>query len=144
MTLLALLSGRLAPGVWRSNAAPSDVRDLAVGLGWTVDAVGTNDDKAQFLSDLGHTVGVPDYVRPNWDSLADGLRDISLAPGERRLLVVDAPQPTAHDETMIEILDEAAAFWRRFGATFQIVWIGASTAPHLDAIDPVKASRRSG
>ncbi len=143
MSVLALLSGRLAPGVWSSSATPTDVEDLAVGLGWTVHSVRTCGDKTQLLTDLGRAVGVPSYVRPNWDSLADGLRDISLAPGARHLVVVDAPDPTPLDVTMIEILDEAATFWRRFDATFQVIWIGSAAAPRLDQIDPIKASRRS-
>jgi hypothetical protein len=143
MSLLALLTGRLAPGVWRSEAPVTEVQDLSVALGWTVNTTTTSENKTDFLDLVGRSVGVPAYVRPNWDSLADGLRDISLDAGDRRLLIVDAAQATSHDQTMIEILDEAAAFWHRWGATFQIVWIGEATAPRLDQVDPVKVSRRS-
>lgn len=142
MSLLSLLSGRLAPGVWRSDATSAEVHDLAVGLGWTVDMTTTSEDKTEFLTRVGSAVGVPGYVRPNWDSLADGLRDVSLADGARYLLIVDGSRATPHDQTMIEILDEAAAFWHRFGAAFQTVWIGAASAPRLELVDPAKASRR--
>lgn len=142
MSVLSLLSGRLAPGVWRSDVTPTEIHDLAVGLGWTVDMTTTSEDKTELLTRVGSAVGVPGYVRPNWDSLADGLRDLSLAHGAHHLLIVDGSRITPHDQTMIEILDEAAVFWHRFGAAFQIVWIGAASAPRLEQVDPVKASRR--
>lgn len=144
MSALALVTGRLAPGVWRcSSMSGTDLTSLAQGLGWPVvhGEITSTDDKAAYLAQLGAIAGVPGYVRPNWDSLADGLCDTNI--GSRRLIVLETSQPTAFDATAIEILDDAASFWAKHGAVMQVAWCGPVTGPALDDIDPVRLSRRS-
>lgn len=119
----------------------TDLSVLAKGLGWPVRSgeISASDDKAAYLTQLGELAGVPDYVRPNWDSLADGLRDTDV--DERQLLVIETNAPTPFDTIAVEILDEAAAFWAVHGATMQVVWFGPIDAPALDQIDPLRRSR---
>lgn len=142
MSALALATGRLAPGVWRGGTMPSGpLRSLAEGLGWPVRGghITAAEDKAEYLTQLGSIAGVPDYVRPNWDSLADGLRDTGIT--QRQLLVIESSAPTPFDALAVEVLDEAALFWAGQGATMQVVWFGPITAPTLDEIDPPRRSR---
>lgn len=139
LTELALLTGRLAPGVWRTDEEPDRVESLATGLGWTTRRVVVRPDKEQLISDVADATGAPAYVRSNWDSLADGLKDIE-PPGGRLLLLAES-SGTVHDEILIDILDEAARFLDRFGVQLQILWIGLGPSPHLAAVDPIRASR---
>ena len=144
MSALALVTGRLAPGVWRGGSMPSsDLAALADGLGWPVrrGEISTTDDKATYLEQLGTIAGVPAYVRHNWDSLADGLTDTGIS--SRRLLVIETSSPMPFDAIAIEVLEDAIRFWAKQGATMQVAWFGPVTAPALDDVDPVRLSRRS-
>jgi len=156
VSLLALLTDRLAPGVWRLDHEPNGLGALAAGLGWTVRQFRVVDDKAELISALGTAVGVPDHVRGNWDSLADGLTDIAW-DSERRLLVVadrtvadepavDGAETGAHVVVLTSVLNDAAAYWNRHGAVFQVVWIGEGSAPQLADVEPisVRRSERAG
>lgn len=143
MSALAMVTGRLAPGVWRGGSMSStDLTTLAEGLGWVVrrGQIDATEVKADYLAQLGTIAGVPSYVRSNWDSLADGLRDTGIET--RRLLAIEAILPTPFDATAIEILDEAVTFWHAQGKTMQVVWFGPVDAPDLDEIDPIRRSRR--
>lgn len=141
MSALALVAGRLAPGVWRSDStARPEVAALAAGLGWSVRS-GTieTEDKADYLRRLAEIAEAPSYVQPNWDSVADGLRDLTF---ERRcLILVETQRPNPLDTTAIEVLDEAAVFWARQAKVLQVIWFGASSAPALGEVDPTRASR---
>lgn len=142
MSGLALLTGRLAPGVWRGGSMPSaELTTVAESLGWTVQrgSISTTEDKVGYVTQLGAIAGVPAYVRPNWDALADGLRDTGIE--NRRLLVIETEAPMPFDATAVEILDEAISFWSRHEATMQVVWFGPVEAPALDHVDPVRRSR---
>lgn len=142
MSALALLTGRLAAGVWKGGTMPAtELVAFARGLGWPIRSgeISAFDDKAAYLTQLGELAEVPDYVRPNWDSLADGLRDTDVQ--QRQLLVIETDAPTPFDALAVEVLDEAAAFWAAHGATMQVVWFGPIEAPALDQIDPLRRSR---
>lgn len=140
MTLLGLLTDRLAPGVWRSDDEPDDVDGSARALGWDVRRVVLSDDKGRVITDLAEAAGAPGYVRANWDSLADGLKDIDAPDGHRLLLVIETAG-SAHDSTVVDILNEASSFLARFGTRLQIVWIGPGDAPHVEAVHPIRSSR---
>ncbi len=143
--MLALLTHRLAPGVWQIDGNADDIvsiERLADGLGWDVQTFATDDDKAATIESVGRAARVPPYVRSNWDSLNDGLRDISRPRNNQLLLIADAAAVTANDHVLIEILDDAAQFWGRHGVRFCVVWVGPGAGPRLDAVEPVRASRR--
>jgi len=114
---------------------------LAQGLGWDLrhGRIDTVDDKPAYLARLGSIAGVPSYVRANWDSLADGLRDTDIT--RRRLLVIETDVPTPFDATAIDILNEAVTFWSSHGQTMQVVWFGPVQAPDLDQVNPNRRSR---
>ena len=143
--MLALLTHRLAPGVWQADGNADDIASierLADGLGWDVRIFATDDDKAVTIESVGRAARVPPYVRSNWDSLNDGLRDISEPRNDQLLLIADAATATANDAVLIEILDDAAQFWRAHGVEFCVVWVGPGDGPRLDAVEPIRASRR--
>lgn len=145
MTLLALLTDRLAPGVWHIDpnvADPAAIEELADGLGWDVRHFSPDDDKAATIRDVCDAAGAPGYVRSNWDSLEDGLRDIARPRNDRLLLIADSSTATAFDDVVIDILDNTARFWDRYGIRIVVVWVGPGSGPRLDAVAPVRASRR--
>lgn len=142
MSALGLVTGRLAPGVWRADATSRiDLATLASGLGWSIRTglIAATGEKSVYLSSLGLLAGVPDYVRPNWDSLADGLRDTGIEG--RRLLLIETSESMPFDAIAVDVLQEAAIFWARQGEMMQVVWFGPVTAPQLDQIDPARTSR---
>jgi hypothetical protein len=140
MTLVGLLTGRLAPGVWRVDEEPSGIESLAAGLGWTVRRFSTDEDKGRLIGAVADAAGAPSYVRGNWDSIADGLKDIEPPAGGRLLLLAET-SGTAHDQILTDILDEACAFLSRFDVHLQVLWVGPGEAPHLTAVDPIRANR---
>ncbi len=145
MSLLALLTHRLAPGVWQIDGNAADIAAIehfADGLGWDVRTFATDDTKAATIESVGRAARVPSYVRSNWDSLNDGLRDISRPRNSQLLLIADAATVTANDQVLIEILDDASQFWDRHGVRFYVVWVGPGAGPRLEAVEPVRASRR--
>ncbi len=147
MSVLALLTGRLAPGVWHldpdaDEADPTTIARLADGLGWDVRPFIVAPDKADLIDAVGEAARVPSYVRSNWDSLEDGLRDIAPPRNDRLLLIADAPTVTAVGDVLIEILDGIARFWHGHGVRVCVVWIGPGPGPRLDAVSPIRASRR--
>lgn len=142
MSALALVTGRLAPGVWRADAMSRiDLAALADGLGWSIrtGTIAATGDKAIYLGSLGTLAGVPEYVRPNWDSLADGLRDTGIEG--QHLLLIETNEVTPFDDIAVDILEEATAFWAKQGEMMQVVWFGPVTAPRLDQIEPTRMSR---
>ena len=141
LPLLALLTDRLVPGVWRVEEPPPGLDDLATGLGWAVATVSADTDKAGLIGDVSAALGAPDYVRANWDSLADGLTDLTPPPGRRLLVVVDAPHETRDGLVLSDILADTIAFWWPEGVVMQVLWIGPGAAPLLDDVDPIRADR---
>ncbi|MER5870480.1 barstar family protein [Streptomyces sp. NPDC002044] len=88
--------------------------------GWTtvrldLDGVRT---KAGLMRRAGDALDVPEWFGGNWDALADALRDLSWLPDTAgRLLAVTswrsfAAARPADWETLLEVLEEAACFWR--------------------------------
>lgn len=132
--LIALLTGRLASGVWSiSDADPDAVRVLAHGMGWTVATVevAAGIDKAELLGRLARSVGFPTHYRANWDATADCLKDLPGPADARWLLLFDArairsvPPPVV---TLVDVIDEAATFVEHHGGRLFALWIG----PPLD------------
>lgn len=124
--ILALLTGRLAPGVWSCPEAPDDLAALVTGLGWTpiVLDLRRSPDKPQILACLAAEAGFPDYYRPNWDATADCLKDLS---GRKWLVIVraDGVDPgVAPVAVLLDVLSEVSGFWARHGRNFSTLWIG--------------------
>ncbi|MEV7509721.1 barstar family protein [Streptomyces sp. JL4002] len=74
--------------------------------------------KAGLMRRCGEALRLPEWVGGNWDALADALRDLSWLPDATgRLVAVTgwggfaAARPREW-ETFLEVLEEAAGFWR--------------------------------
>ncbi|MFF8270272.1 barstar family protein [Streptomyces sp. NPDC016562] len=102
----------------------------AEAAGWTtlrLDLDGVR-DKAGLMARCGDALRLPDWVGGNWDALADAVRDLSWLPvpvpggaegggAAGRLVVVTSWRRFAEArpgdwEILVEILEEAVAFWR--------------------------------
>lgn len=131
--LLALLLGRLSPGVWSHSEAPDDLADLVAGLGWKPVQLDLDrsTDKAQILERLAEGAGFPEYYRPNWDATADCLKDL---PGDKWLVIVragDVDPEIAPAAVLLDVLSEASSFWARHGHNFSTLWIGPAPEESL-------------
>lgn len=143
MSRLGLVTGRLAPGVWRTDAGDrSELANLAAGLGWDVrsGAIEHSADKRAYITRLAELVCAPRYVRANWDSLADGLRDLSI--GDQSMWLIEPTDVSPFDAIAVEIFGATAEFWERHGTHLSVVWFGSAPAPRLEDIDPPRRSRR--
>jgi len=144
VSFLALVTGRLAPGVWRTDpGARDELATLASGLGWNVrsGAIPVIDDKQAYITALAEILDAPSYVRSNWDSLADGLRDVVL--DRHALWLIEPAGASSFDAVAQGVLEDTIDFWERNGRLVTVVWFGALQAPQLDDVDPPRRSRRS-
>ncbi|WP_341676351.1 barstar family protein [Niveibacterium sp. SC-1] len=84
-------------------------------------------DHAGLFSGFAAALRFPEWFGANWDALADCLGDLSWLEAPGYLLVLrDASNlhrrlGTADFDTLIEILNEAAAGWREQGVPFWIL-----------------------
>ncbi|MEW2138136.1 barstar family protein [Streptomyces sp. NPDC005409] len=104
----------------------------AEAAGWTtlrLDLDGVR-GKAELMARCGDALRLPDWFGGNWDALADAVRDLSWLPvpvpgpggvdaadAAGRLVVVTSWRRFAEArpedwEILVEILEEAVAFWR--------------------------------
>lgn len=131
--ILALLLGRLSPGVWSHPEGPDDLADLALALGWTPIEIDLDrsTDKAQLLAQLASVAAFPSHYRPNWDATADCLKDL---PGYKWLVIVrtcDVDSETAPAAVLLDVLSEVSSFWSRHGNNFSTLWLGAAPEESL-------------
>lgn len=127
--LRALLADPLQSGAYfvddRDTAAMAEAGaalDFAVARTDLADC----DDKAAVLARLGEALGFPDWFGGNWDALADSLGDLSWLPAPGYLLLVEhAGEWRDADgeafDTLLAILNEAAADWRERNVAFWAV-----------------------
>jgi hypothetical protein len=112
-------------GVYRAPLAPDLLRQAAVRSGlayFSVDLVQAG-DKARFLGACAAGLRFPASFGLNWDAFADSLQDFSWRTAKGYLIHLRhassfaraAPEDYA---TAIEILREAAAFWKQRGTAF--------------------------
>lgn len=102
-TLRATMAG--AHDVWRVMAfAPAAMPDKAAWLAALADAL-------QFPSSFGR----------NWDAAADSLQDLGWLPWQRLVLEVRGAETfllTDEGRTALEVLAEAATYWKTHGRVF--------------------------
>ncbi|MFB6512246.1 barstar family protein [Streptomyces virginiae] len=85
--------------------------------------------KAELMRRCGDALRLPEWVGGNWDALADALRDLSwlpVPPGGGWLVAVTSWRGYADArprewETLVEVLEEAVAFWRERGGGPELV-----------------------
>ncbi len=126
LDLRALLADPLQSGAYfideRDTAAMAEAAaalDFAVARADLADC----DDKSAALSELARALGFPHWFGGNWDALADSLGDLSWLPGPGYLLLIDHAAGWRNIDgeafdTLLAILNEAAADWRERNVAF--------------------------
>lgn len=80
--------------------------------------------KEAMLADLAAALSFPDYFGANWDALEECLLDLSWLDGDIVLLIERIEMPEAHApqdwSTLLDILADAAHFWREEGRAFSV------------------------
>ncbi len=118
----ALLSGGLAPGVYRlaSRASVTAIAHVAEEHGWRLFYLDGRQiaSKSDFLQACATVMQFPAYFGHNWDALEDSLRDLSWAPARNSyLLLYDhaarfAAAQREDFDIALDILHSAVEFWR--------------------------------
>lgn len=88
--------------------------------------------KAAMLAAVAKALDFPDYFGGNWDALEECLTDLSWRDGPVALLLADAATAeTAAPEDwalLLDILADAARYWREEGRAFAVFLQGGSGA----------------
>jgi RNAse (barnase) inhibitor barstar len=108
------------------------------GLAWLTVDLAPAGEKVRFLADCARDLKFPETFGANWDALADCLQDLSWrpAPGyvvrfaNAQVFAAAAPRDFA---TAVEILGDAARYWRDRGKAFIVLVDGAPTLPAFPA-----------
>lgn len=116
-------------GVYRAPAGLRPLREHAerAGVAWLEVDLGAIQDKAQLLSALARACAFPGTFGANWDALADSLQDFSWKPalGGYVLHLRNAARTTQVLErdwaVLVQIFDDAAAYWRPRGKAFVVL-----------------------
>ncbi len=90
--------------------------------------------KPQFMALCARQLKLPSYFGGNWDALADCLRDLNWLKGSGFVLhlaghekfALGAPEDY---ETALDVLREAADFWKAKGTAFFVLVDGAKALP---------------
>ncbi len=127
-------------GLYRAPLSIDPLRRAAAAakLAWLAVDLERVSDKAGFLAICAQALDFPDTFGANWDALADCLQDLSWrraagyvlhlrdAPGFERA----APEDYA---TALEILRDAATFWKKRGRAFIVLVDGAGDLPPFES-----------
>jgi RNAse (barnase) inhibitor barstar len=129
--MTATPSAMLAAGRSGIYMAPETTTQLQCtarqgGLVWFDLDLGPVEDKADLLAVCRKGFGFPEQFGANWDALADCLQDFSWwrAPGYVIHLIHTASfaQTAPQDfSLLLEILDDAAKYWKKQGRTFVVL-----------------------
>jgi RNAse (barnase) inhibitor barstar len=92
--------------------------------------IGHAHDKEDFLEDVAKAMNFPDWFGGNWDALADCLKDLSWLEGRGYVVILEKSKHfcDAHRhefDQAIDVLKDAAAFWRGQGKPFWALIGGA-------------------
>lgn len=90
--------------------------------------LGTVETKQTLLAHLGKAFSLPDYFRPNWDSLHECIRD-EFIPQQGVFLVVEHAAalldlPNNELRAFLSILVDTAQFWKAEGVRFSSMLVG--------------------
>lgn len=130
-TLNAVVTGRVAPGLYRTRAQPNTVRRSTETRGWRffyLDGHAVH-NKTTFLQTIAGAMAFPSYFGQNWDALFDSICDLSWAPASGYVLLYDHVIlfAQAHPDewaTARDILSDAAASWQANGVPFYVLLRG--------------------
>ena len=123
-------------GVYRTPAQVDALRKAAgqSGLLWLDLPLQTVTNKKQFLAVCAKQLKLPSYFGGNWDALADCVRDFNWLTGKGYVLHVAGQEKfvnaAAGDyQTALDVLSEAAEFWKEKGTPFVVLVDGAKDLP---------------
>jgi len=123
-------------GVYRAPAHIDALRKAAgsAALAWIELPLRAVANKKQFLAVCTTQLKLPSYFGPNWDALADCVRDFNWWPSKGYVLhFVDHEKfakAAAEDyQTALDVLAEAAEFWKSRGTPFVVLVDGAKGLP---------------
>jgi len=108
------------------------------GLTWVeVDLAGAT-DKSRVLRAFARALVLPRDFGANWDALADCLQDFSWRPARGYVIEVrgaGAFAAASHDDCriMLDVLNDAAMYWRRHEKTFIVLMHGLHGLPSFAA-----------
>jgi RNAse (barnase) inhibitor barstar len=113
----------------------------AAGLDFARIGLGAVSGKKGLLDAIARALGFPDTFGANWDALADCLGDLSWREAPGHVFVIDGIAGLARNDaesvaTLLDILNDTAAFWRGQKRPFFAVIAGELPA---DVVLPVLA-----
>lgn len=127
-------------GVYATPSALGPLQQAAdrAGLAWLAVDLAPASEKVRFLAECARDLRFPETFGANWDALADCLQDLSWrpAPGYVVRLVnaqVFAVASPRDFETAVEILRDAAMYWKERGKPFIVLVDGARALPPFGA-----------
>lgn len=116
-------------GVYRVRRA-DEVLDALSGSSLCVSRVGAPSKQA-LLEALAEALDFPAWFGGNWDALEDCLCDLSWRPAEGYVLLFDEVPAGDDGRTLLEVLADAAGFWRAAGKPFFAVVVDAGRSVAL-------------
>ena len=119
-------------GVYRAPAQVDVLQKAAgkAGLVWMELPLQAVSNKKQFLAVCAKQLKLPSYFGGNWDALADCVRDFSWLNGKGYVLHVTGHEKFAKAvpddyQTVLDVLREAAEYWKGKGTPFLVLVDGA-------------------
>lgn len=89
-------------------------------------------NKMAMIDAVAEALSFPDYFGRNWDALEECLLDLAWREGGLALLIDDAQVPESRAPSewreLLEILHDAARFWKREGRVFSVFLQGSHAA----------------
>lgn len=141
--LLPLLTGQLAPGIWRTPQLPDDAAAQVQDAGlYPIELrLAATTTKTELLLQLAQSACFPAYFGHNWDAAADCLQDLSWARSSGYVVIANSAGAFAaaqHNlsEVLLDVLLETVDHWVRFGTNFHVLWEApATSAENVDSLD---------
>ncbi|MEQ1773224.1 MAG: barstar family protein [Burkholderiales bacterium] len=123
-------------GIYRAPAQVEELQKAAgkAGLAWMALPLQAVANKKQFLAVCAKQMKLPSYFGGNWDALADCVRDFNWLSGKGYVLHMAGHEKFAKAaagdyQTALDVLSEAAKFWKGKGTPFIVLVDGAKDLP---------------
>lgn len=123
-------------GIYRAPARVDALRKTAAadGLVWLAMPLNAVTNKDQFLALAKKQMKLPPHFGDNWDALADCLRDFEWLNAKGYVLHLTDGEKFAKGapddyQTALDVLAEAAAFWKGKATPFLVLVGGAKDLP---------------
>lgn len=123
-------------GVYATPSALGALQQAAkhAGIAWLSVDLAPAAEKMRFLAECARDMRFPETFGANWDALADCVEDFSWHPAagfvvrfaNAQVFAVAAPHDFA---TAVEILRNAAIYWKEQGKVFIVLIDGAAGLP---------------